>query len=100
MAACGTGDLVFPATSLALIFNQPARIFNCGVAGSLPPGACRAQPPNATRLERVCVQSTSRSTLKSSAASGVFQQASFAKLLRLVFDTAALRGQWQALPPF
>jgi hypothetical protein len=30
---------------------------------------------------------------KNSAASGVFQQAGFAKLLRLVFDTAALRGQ-------
>jgi hypothetical protein len=39
----------------------------------------------------VC-QGTSRSTLKSSVASGVFQQAGFAKLLRLVFDTAALRG--------
>jgi hypothetical protein len=35
-------------------------------------------------LERGCVQSTSRSTWKSSAASGVFQQAGFAKLLRLV----------------
>jgi prepilin-type N-terminal cleavage/methylation domain-containing protein len=45
------------------------------------------------RLERGCVQSTSRSTLKSSAASGVFQPAGFAKRLRLVFDTAALRGQ-------
>jgi hypothetical protein len=47
------------------------------------------------RLERGCVQSTSRSTLKSSAASGVFQQAGFAKLLRLVpprRDIAALRG--------
>jgi hypothetical protein len=44
-------------------------------------------------LERGCVQSTSRSTLKSSAASGVFQQVSFVKLLRLVFDTVALRGQ-------
>jgi hypothetical protein len=37
------------------------------------------------------LRSTSRSTLKSFAASGVFQQAGFAKLLRLVFDTAALR---------
>jgi len=44
-----------------------------------------------TRLERGCVQSTSRSALKSSAAPGVFQQATHAKLLRLVFDTAALR---------
>jgi hypothetical protein len=35
-------------------------------------------------LERGCVQSTSRSTWKSPAASGVFQQAGFAKLLRLV----------------
>jgi hypothetical protein len=43
-------------------------------------------------LERGCVQSTSRSTLKGSAASGIFQQAGFAKLLRLVYDTAALRG--------
>jgi hypothetical protein len=33
---------------------------------------------------------------KSFAASGVFQQAGFAKLLRLVFDTAALRGQCPA----
>jgi len=53
----------------------------------------QALPPNATGLERGCVQSTSRSTWKSFAASGVFQQAGFAKLLRLVFDTAALRGQ-------
>ena len=49
-------------------------------------------PPNTTRLERGCVQSTSRSTLKGSAASSIFQQAGFAKLLRLVYDTAALRG--------
>ncbi len=42
-------------------------------------------PPNITRLERGCVQSTSHSTLKGSTVSGVFQQqASFAKLLRLV----------------
>jgi hypothetical protein len=52
----------------------------------------RTLSPNATGLERGCVQSTSRSTLKSPAASGVFQQAVIAKLLRLVFDTAALRG--------
>jgi hypothetical protein len=39
----------------------------------------------------VC-KGTSRSTLKSPAASDVFQQAVIAKLLRLVFDTAALRG--------
>jgi len=48
--------------------------------------------PNATRLERGCVPSTSRSTLKGSAALGIKQQAGFANLLRLVFDTAALRG--------
>jgi hypothetical protein len=48
------------------------------------PGRIRALPPNATRLERGCVQSASRSTLKSFAASGVFQQASLAKRLRLV----------------
>jgi hypothetical protein len=35
-------------------------------------------------LERGCVRSTSRSTLKGSVASGIFQQAGFAKLLRLV----------------
>jgi hypothetical protein len=40
----------------------------------------------------------SRSTLKSSTASGVFQQAGFAKLLRLVFDTAALRGSARMRP--
>jgi hypothetical protein len=34
-------------------------------------------------LERGCVQSTSRNTWKNSAASGVFQQAGFAKLLHL-----------------
>jgi len=45
---------------------------------------CICGPPNETRLERGCVQSTSRSTLKSTTASGVFQQAGFAKLLRLV----------------
>jgi hypothetical protein len=44
-------------------------------------------------MERCCVQSTSRSTWKGSEASGIFQLAGFAKLLRLVFDTAALRGQ-------
>jgi len=44
-------------------------------------------------LERGCVQSTSRSMLEIVTASGVFQQVSFVKLLRLVFDTAALRGQ-------
>jgi hypothetical protein len=44
------------------------------------------------------VQSTSRSTLKGSAASGIFQQAGFAKLLRLVFDTAALRGSARMRP--
>jgi hypothetical protein len=56
-------------------------------------GRIRALPPSAIGLERGCVQSTSRSTLKGSAASGIFQQAGFAKLLRLVFDTAALRVQ-------
>ena len=55
-------------------------------------------PPNAIGLERGCVQSTSRSTLKGSAASGIFQQAGFAKLLRLVYDTAALRGQCADAP--
>ena len=35
---------------------------------------------------------TSRNTMKRQVASGVFQQAGFAKLLRLVFNTAALRG--------
>jgi hypothetical protein len=49
-------------------------------------------------LERGCVQSPSRSTLKGSAASGIFQQAGFAKLLRLVFDTAALQGQCADAP--
>jgi hypothetical protein len=44
----------------------------------------RTLSPNATGLERGCVQSTSHSTLKSPAASGVFQQAGIAKLLRLV----------------
>jgi hypothetical protein len=66
-----------------------------------PVGRIRVLPPNATRLERGCVQSTSRSTLKSSVASGVFQPAGFAKLLRLVplqRDTAALRGQCANAP--
>jgi hypothetical protein len=56
-------------------------------------GTARLTPQS---TERGCVQSTPDtdrdSTLKSPAASGVFQQAGFAKLLRLVFDTAALRG--------
>jgi len=56
-------------------------------------------PPNATSLERGCVPSTSRSALKSSAAAGVFQQVTHASLRRLVFDTAALRGQCQDVPP-
>jgi hypothetical protein len=55
-------------------------------------GRIRTLLQNATRPERGCVQSTSRSMLKSSAASGVFHQASLANLLRLVFDTAALRS--------
>jgi hypothetical protein len=66
-----------------------------------PVGRIRVLPPNATRLERGCVQSTSRSTLKRSAASGVFQPAGFAKLLRLVplqRDTAAFRGQCANTP--
>ena len=50
-------------------------------------------PPNAIGWERSCVQSTSRSTGIGSEASSIFQEAGFAKLLRLVFDTAALRGQ-------
>jgi len=60
----------------------------------LPVGRIRALPPNATGLERGCVQGTSRSTLKGSAASGILQHAGFAKLLRLVYDTAAPRGQY------
>jgi hypothetical protein len=59
-----------------------------------PVGRIRVLPPNATRMERGCVQSASRSTLKrSSVASGVFQPAGFARRLRLVCDTAALRGR-------
>jgi hypothetical protein len=42
--------------------------------------------------ERGCVQKHQPQHVEKSAASGVFQQAGFAKLLRLVFDTAALRG--------
>jgi prepilin-type N-terminal cleavage/methylation domain-containing protein len=49
-------------------------------------------------LERGCVQSTSRSTWKGSEASSIFQEAGFAKLLRLVFDTAALREQCADAP--
>jgi hypothetical protein len=49
-------------------------------------------------LERGCVQSTSRSKLEGSAASGILRQAGFAKPLRLVYDTAALRGQCQDAP--
>jgi len=52
-------------------------------------------------MERGCVQSTSRSTWKGSEASGIFQLAGFAKLLRLVplgRDTAALRGQCADAP--
>jgi hypothetical protein len=58
----------------------------------------RAPLPNATGLERGCVQSTSRSKLEGSAASGILRQAGFAKPLRLVYDTAALRGQCQDAP--
>jgi putative Holliday junction resolvase len=46
------------------------------------------------------VQSTSRSPSKVAADSGVFAHSRLAKLLRLVFDTAALRGQCQDAPPF
>ncbi len=49
------------------------------------------------RSAAVC-QGTSRSTLKSRAASNIFQQTGFAKLLRLVFDTAALRGSARMRP--
>jgi hypothetical protein len=44
------------------------------------------------RLERGCVQSTSRSMWKGSAASGILPHTGFSRLLRLVCDTAALRG--------
>jgi hypothetical protein len=45
------------------------------------------------KSERGCVVSTSRSmSKKCPEASGVFQQPLIAKLLRLVFDTAALQG--------
>jgi hypothetical protein len=54
--------------------------------------------PNAIGLERGCVQSTSRSTLKGSVASRIFHPAGFAKLLRLVYDTAALRGSIKLHP--
>jgi hypothetical protein len=50
---------------------------------------------------RLCAKhsrSDQDSTLKSSAASGVFQPAGLAKLLRLVFDTAALRGSARHAP--
>jgi hypothetical protein len=70
-------------------------MISSGVAG----GRIRILPPNTTRLERGCVQSTSRSTLKSFAASGVFQPVDLAKRLRLVFDTAALPGQCADAPP-
>jgi hypothetical protein len=75
------------------------------VEGALPTklpasgsGRIRALPPNAIGMERGCVQSTSRSTWKSSEASGIFQLAGFAKLLRLVFDTAALRDSARMRP--
>ena len=56
-------------------------------------------PPKAAVLERGCVQHTSRSMLVEYAAtSGGFQQSSRAKLLRLVFDTAARRGQRHDAP--
>jgi hypothetical protein len=65
-----------------------------------PPWAHPHSAPNAIGMERGCVQSTSRSTWKGSEASGIFQLAGFAKLLRLVFDTAALRGQCADAPSF
>jgi hypothetical protein len=61
-------------------------------------GAFGHRSPNATGLERGCVQSTSRSTWKGSEASSIFQEAGFAMLLRLVFDTAALRGRCADAP--
>lgn len=53
---------------------------------AMPFGKCCNSSMDSARLppERGCVQSTSRSTLKGSAASGIFQQAGFEKLLRLV----------------
>jgi hypothetical protein len=44
------------------------------------------------------VQSTSRSPSKVAADPGVFVHCRLVKLLRLVFDTAALRGQCQDAP--
>jgi hypothetical protein len=61
-------------------------------------GRIRALPPNATRLERGGVQSTSRSRLKGSPASGVFEQPGLATLLRLVCDRGALRGRCTDVP--
>jgi hypothetical protein len=89
----GTSDPCESAAEAGAV--QTLRVVGCIQSERLHfqnPGRIQALPPNATRLERGCVQSTSRSTLKNSAAPGVFQQAGFAKLLRLVFDTTALRG--------
>ena len=71
--------------------------------GGTPNGAVSGCPPDCGGASCHCprtqsdwsaavCKSTSRSAWKSSAASRIFQQAGFAKLLRLVYDTAALRG--------
>jgi type II secretory pathway pseudopilin PulG len=73
-------------------------MLKCERAGRLINGRNFPLPPNAIGLERGCVQSTSRSTWKGSEASSIFQEAGFAKLLRLVFDTAALREQCADAP--
>jgi prepilin-type N-terminal cleavage/methylation domain-containing protein/prepilin-type processing-associated H-X9-DG protein len=74
------------------------KMLKCERAGRLINGRNFPLPPNAIGLERGCVQSTSRSTWKGSEASSIFQEAGFAKLLRLVFDTAALREQCADAP--
>jgi hypothetical protein len=55
-------------------------------------------PPRGTRKERGCVQSTSRNAAKVAADSGVFAHCRLTKPLRLVFDTAALRGSDEMRP--
>ena len=68
-------------------------VFAIGLRRTSRSGRILTLPPIPNLPERGCVQSTSRSALKVYAAFDQFENVCLAKLLRLVFDPAALRRQ-------
>ena len=62
-------------------------------------GRIRTLPARTKALERGCVRSTSRSALRMSGAWKIFWPSRGSRVLRLVCDTAALRGRGAAFTP-